>query len=222
MSSTARRHNTVTRRPAAPPPDRQRVSVVPWVVGGVFAVTLIATVLLTMGGTSEAAPETGSPIIAGTLLPYYVETNADAALNLPIPEVTGADFAGNEVVITNDGRAKAILFVAHWCPVCQREIPAVTEWLASNSVPDGVDLYTVATGINPDADNYPSSVWLERENWPLPVIVDSASNTAAAAFGLSAYPFWVFVNDEGHLVGRLDGYLDPETLSTILNTLAEV
>jgi len=165
------------------------VSGVPWVVGGVLAIALIATVVLTVGGTSAAAPEVGAPNITGIPLSPYLGTDADPALDGPTPEVTGADFAGNEVVITNDGRAKAILFLAHWCPVCQREVPAVTAWLASNTVPAGVDLYTVATGINPSAANYPSSVWLERENWPLPVIVDDASNSVAGAFGLSAYPF---------------------------------
>ena len=223
MSSAARRRNPSNSRRSGPrQPAPKRVSVIPWVIGGVIAVALVTLVLLTVGRTSEAAPEVGTPSISGAPLPYYQDSAPDPTIDGPIPEVTGADFAGNPVTIGNDGRAKAIIFVAHWCPVCQREVPAVTDWLAGNSVPEGVDIYTVATGIEPDGQNYPTSAWLEREEWPFPVLVDDAISSVAGSFGLSAYPFWVFVSGEGNVIGRHAGLLEPETLDTVLNTLPEV
>lgn len=220
MSSSRRKPSSSRRRPAPEAP--KRVSMIPWVAGGVIAVGLITVILLTVGSGSDALPEFGAPTVTGAPLPRYQATVADPAVDGPIPSVAGADWEGNPVSITDDGRAKAIIFFAHWCPVCGREVPALTEWLAANEFPPEVDVYTVATGIDPEGDNYPTSSWLERENWTLPVIMDDESHTVAENFGLSAYPFWVFVSDEGTVIGRLDGYLEPETLGTVLETVAEV
>ena len=53
----------------------------------------------------------------------------------------------------------------------------------AGSVPDNVDLYSVATGINAERPNYPPEAWLEREGWTLPVLVDT-KNEVAQAYGL--------------------------------------
>jgi hypothetical protein len=195
--------------------------VILWVVAGVVVTALIAVILVTVDG-DDAPIEAGTPEIIGEPLPRYQENIPDPTIDGPIPSVAGADYAGNPVSITADGRAKAIIFVAHWCPVCGREVPALTEWLATGEAPQEVDLYTVATGIDPNEANYPTSAWLERENWPLPVIMDDVNHSVAGHFGLSAYPFWVFVSDSGTVIGRFDGALDPETLKTVLETVAEV
>ena len=51
-----------------------------------------------------------------------------------------------------DGKAKAIFFVAHWCPHCQAEIPRLSEWLKTHGLPgrrrhrDRVDARQRVTG----------------------------------------------------------------------------
>lgn len=188
------------------------------VILGVVAVALITIVLLTFddgGGGSE----TGSPQITGTALPRLPEGGNDPAIGLLAPEVVGADFDGTPVSITNDGTAKIILFVAHWCPFCQREVPIVKGWLEDNPLPDGVDLYTVSTSVSSTRDNYPPSAWLDREGWSAPVILDDAASSVSNAYGLTAFPYWVFTAADGTVLARVTGGIAPSDLDSAVATL---
>ncbi|NIR41225.1 MAG: hypothetical protein GWN79_25620, partial [Actinobacteria bacterium] len=73
-------------------------------------------------------------------------------------------------------------------------------WLDTDPLPDGVDVYAVATLTRPEGDNFPPSDWFERNDWSAPVIVDDTFDSAAAAFGLAAVPYWVIVGADGTLV----------------------
>jgi len=159
--------------------------------------------------------------VTGDTLPVYTTTTNDPAIGLPMPEVVGADFDGTPVSITRDGRAKMILFVAHWCSVCRQEVPIIVDWLPDADIPDNVDLYTVSTGVDRDQANYPPSEWFEDEGWTLPVVMDDDARTVANAFGLPAYPYFVFVNSEGNVVARLTGGMTAEDLGTLVTGLAE-
>ena len=121
------------------------------------------------------------------------------------PQVKGRDFYGNRVSIGNDGRAKAIVLLAHWCPHCQAEVPEVQGWINTNGMPEGVDLYSVSTSVDEGLSNYPPSEWLKREGWTLPVVVDDTASSTAEAFGMSGTPFWVFVNSDGTVAARAAG-----------------
>ena len=187
-----------------------------WIAGGVAAAALVATVILTLSGGGF---EFGSPTVSGEGLPALVDSAADPAVGAPIPAVDGADFDGSAVTLAADGHAKMILFLAHWCTHCQAEVPVVQEWLDAGGLPDGVDFYSVATGISETRDNFPPDAWLEREGWTPPVIVDDEASTVGAHFGLDAFPFWVFVYPDGTVAGRVTGRLDPPTLERIANDL---
>jgi thiol-disulfide isomerase/thioredoxin len=117
----------------------------------------------------------------------------------------GQAFDGSPVDIRNDGRPKLVLFVAHWCPHCQREVPLLTDYLKSHPLPNGVDLYTVATATNPQRPNYPPSTWLAKVGWKAPTMADSNDAKAADAFGLSAFPYFVAVDGSGKVVARTTG-----------------
>jgi len=201
---------TRPRTPAAATPQGRKLPL-GIILGGLLTVLLIVTVFLTLDGGEAAADEYGAPTVTGSLA-ILVDPATDAAIGTPAPEVVGAGFDAAEVSITDDGSPKIILFLAHWCPHCQNEVPWVTEWLDAGNLPDGVDFYSVATSIDRTKENWPPSDWLEREGWPAPVVVDDQSNSIANAFGLSAYPFWVFVDADGTIAGRVSGGLSPETL----------
>ncbi len=70
--------------------------------------------------------------------------------------------------------------------------------------------------------NYPPNLWLEREEWPAPVIVDDETNTVANAFGLTGYPFWVAVDGDGTVVFRRAGALAIVDLEQLAASLAEL
>lgn len=219
MSSKKNRNpNTAGRKPAKPPQGRKLP--IAWIGAGLFTVLLITTVFLTLGSTDDPPDEFGSPRFTGSALPVLPEAGSDPALGTPAPEASGADFEGSPVAIAADGRAKVIIFLAHWCPVCQNEVPKVVRWLEDGNLSNDVDIYAVATSIDPRRVNYPPSAWLEREGWPAPVLVDDEADTVGNAFGLSAYPFWAFVDAEGNIVGRASGGIPPESLTQIVTDLA--
>jgi cytochrome c biogenesis protein CcmG/thiol:disulfide interchange protein DsbE len=194
------------------------------VVAGILAIVLPGSNAPSSGGSSSVRPSASSsaggsavpsaslgsggavqePRITGDPLPPLPRDGTDPAAGLAVPEVEGTDFNGKPVAITSDGRPKFLLFLAHWCPHCQAEVPVIQTWVNGGGLPDGVDLVSVATGIDPNAPNYPPDAWLQREGWTAPVLVDP-SNTVAQAYGLPAYPYFVFVGSDGKVVARTIG-----------------
>jgi thiol-disulfide isomerase/thioredoxin len=154
--------------------------------------------------------------VAGTPLAPLGDGD-DPAVGTPAPTLTGEGFDGEPVEIADDGRPKVVVFLAHWCPHCQREVPVLVDWVESGAKPDDVDLYGVATSTSPDRPNYPPSAWLEREGWTQPTLVDSEDSTAAAAYGLSAFPFFTAIDSDGNVAGRVTGELTPEELEALFD-----
>jgi thiol-disulfide isomerase/thioredoxin len=107
-----------------------------------------------------------------------------------------------------------LLFVAHWCPHCQAEVPVVQAWLDSGRLDPSVDLISVATGIDPARPNYPPDAWLAREHWSPPVLVDG-DQAVATSYGLKAFPYWVAVDAAGKVVVRATGELTPDQLDAL-------
>jgi len=185
--------------------------------GGSSSVPPSASGAATAGGSSSNAA--GRPTISGDPLPPFAGPTGDEAVGVVVPTVQGTDFSGKTVSITADGRPKAIMFFAHWCPHCQAEVPLIQTWVSAGGVPQGVDLVSVATGIDPARPNYPPDAWLQREGWTVPVLVDPA-NTIAEAYGLTAYPFWVFVGPDGKVVGRAAGEMTIPNLESMIGRLS--
>lgn len=218
--STRRKKPAAQRGSTASTTPQRRLPVGP-IIGVVAAAVIVVTVVLTFGENDDSPLEVGSPTVDGAPLTTFGDASTDAAVGLAAPDVSGADWDGTEVTIGDDGRAKIIVFLAHWCPVCQAEVPIITEWLDAGLLPDAVDLYTVATGISRVRDNYPPSEWLEREGWEPPVVLDDEANSVAAAYGLPAYPFFVFVKADGTVAGRLSGRLEADQLTELARELAQ-
>jgi thiol-disulfide isomerase/thioredoxin len=184
--------------------------------GGSSSVPPSASGAATAESSSNAA---GRPTISGDPLPPFAGPTGDGAVGVVVPTVQGADFSGKTVSIAADGRPKAIMFFAHWCPHCQAEVPLIQTWVSAGGVPQGVDLVSVATGIDPARPNYPPDAWLQREGWTVPVLVDPA-NTIAEAYGLTAYPFWVFVGPDGKVAGRAAGEMTIPNLEAMIGRLS--
>jgi cytochrome c biogenesis protein CcmG/thiol:disulfide interchange protein DsbE len=179
-------------------------------VAGLVLVLFVAAIVATSrsGDKKEAATgveETRPVTVTGAALPKFDAGGADPAVGQTIPELRGQSFDGSPVDIRNDGRAKLILFVAHWCPHCQREVPLLTDYLKSNPLPSGVDLYTVSTNVTAKRPNYPPSAWLKKEGWTAKTLADSENQDAADAFGLTAFPYFVAVDGSGKVVARTSG-----------------
>ncbi len=96
----------------------------------------------------------------------------------------------------------------------------VVEWVDDAGLPDGVDLAAVATGTDEGQPNFPPTTWLEDAEWPTPVLLDDADDTAGQAYGVSGFPFWVAIDADGNVVARTSGELSPEQLDALAATVA--
>ncbi len=198
-----------------------------WTIGaivvGVIAVAAIVSV--TSSSDPKSAPGTTSEFsivtVTGTVLPPHNPDVTDTAIGLEAPVLTGKGFAGN-IVTTTPGTPTLLVFLAHWCPHCQAEVPRLVDWEKAGDVPAGVDVIGIATATDPASPNYPPSAWLAREDFPAlwPVMADSQERTAAEAFGLSAYPFFVLLDADGKVVGRQSGEVPMADLTTWLESVA--
>lgn len=177
-----------------------------------------AVLVFARQSTPKARAETAPVTISGATLPLFGQ-GVDTAVGKPAPALSGVSFDGKKVTIANDGRAKAILFLAHWCSHCQAEVPRVQQWLNTTGPPANVDLYSVSTLADETRGNYPPSAWLEREKWTLPVLVDDADASAAKAFGLTGTPMWVFINSDGTVSSRNSGETPIDMLERALAAL---
>lgn len=197
----------------------------PWLWIGVAAVVvvLLAAAVLAGGGSGDkktadtpAGLEQTRPVtVIGTPLPKLPDSGTDPAIGREIPEVDGASFDGTPIDIRNDGKAKLVLFVAHWCPHCQREVPLLTSYLKSHPLSSGVTLYTVATATAASSPNYPPSAWLAKVGWKAPTMADSTDSKAADAFGLPAFPYFVAVDGAGKVVARTTGEISTDDFAAL-------
>lgn len=199
--------------------------------GGLVALLAVLAIVIGVtgddGGSDDGADggtslqETAAVEVTGAALPRLDDPSADPAVGQAAPTVTGVSFDGSPVTLAPQGEAQLIVFVAHWCPHCQAEVPVITEWLADNGDPEGVELRAVSTGVNAAAPNYPPSAWLEEEGWPIPTLIDEPDSVAANAYGLSAFPFFVAVNDQGQVVARISGELTVAQLEALVAAARE-
>ncbi len=188
--------------------------------GVAMLAVLVAVVLLTGGDEEPSGGEQTTASEYGTVdlqddpaLPAHVPTGDDGAVGQPAPRAEGVEFGGNPVTLLNAGKPTMLVFAAHWCPHCQREIPLIVQWMADGGT-KGLDVTLVATATDRNRPNYPPSDWLARERWSSRVLLDDRDGTLAQAYGLDGYPFIVFVDAQGKVTRRASGEIPIDTLQT--------
>jgi len=159
--------------------------------------------------------------IKGGTLPEYNRNIEDAAVGAFAPVPTGADLYGNPITISTrigleEKKSSIIVFLAHWCSHCQREVPMIQKFIDSNGFPQNINIFSVATHIDKTRNNYPPDEWLEREKYTVPTIFDDEENKIAESFGLSAFPYWVFLNPDGTVYMRHAGSLSEDQFNQVM------
>ncbi len=165
--------------------------------------------------TEVVNTDTAAATIDGDALPDF--TMPDPALGLSVPTITGTTVTGQEVTVGGDDTARIYMFVAHWCPHCQEELPEITEWLETDPLPNDVEIVIVSTAVDADRDNYPPSEWIQSEAWPATAIADSPESTIAQSFGLQSFPYWVAADADGTVVQRAGGRLGVAQVETLIS-----
>ena len=212
----------------------------PLVVGGIVAAIVVAFVIaMVAGGDSDTpgdstvttssnsndgstAPGTAGenqPVeVVGQILNPLPDSGADLSLGADAPTLNGFAFDGTPLSITpGDGKDYMVVFLAHWCPHCNAEVPRLIEWKASGDIPEGLNIIAVSTAVASDRPNYPPSQWVVDKGWPWPVMADSAEMAAAEAYGVSGFPFFAIVGGDGKVKLRASGELEISELTTMVN-----
>jgi thiol-disulfide isomerase/thioredoxin len=207
-----------------------------WLWGGIAGILVIAlgiAVLSTSGSdtkdtkvsegttatdnSSSSAAETQPVTVTGTGLPAVPQAGPDSAIGMTAPALSGFHFDGSPVDITPGGRPKMVVFLAHWCPHCNREIPVLQSWAAAGGVADEVDIIGVSSSVTAQGENYPPSEWLADRDWAWPVLADSATSDAFAAYGVGGFPAFVIVGSDGKVKVRSSGELPVAELDALVN-----
>lgn len=207
---------------AVPESDaRSRAKPLLAVIAAVILVGLAALAVTLV--REETAPATSFDraltMVEGDPLDSLRDPTRDPAVGEAAPVIQGTDMNGDAVAAPAPGRPTILLFLAHWCPHCQAEVPQVQEWIDDGRLADEVDLVGVATATSSSRPNYPPSAWLDEEGWTLPTIGD-ASGAAATAYGVSDYPSWVVVDGDGTVVARRTGELTSAQMTRLATVAA--
>jgi cytochrome c biogenesis protein CcmG, thiol:disulfide interchange protein DsbE len=172
------------------------------------------------GGSTAAAAQVAEvwPVtIGGTPLVGLPDSGTDPAVGTQAPTLSGFAFDGTPVTVDPSKGPVMLVFLAHWCPHCNREIPELLKWRDSGAVPDGLQVIAVTTAVAPDRDNYPPSEWIPNMGWTWPVVADSQDNEAAIAFGVSGFPFSVIIGTDGSVLARSSGELGEAGISAYVD-----
>ena len=180
------------------------------------AVILVLGLAIAIGVTLSSEPVAaglpeGETTVTGDLLPEFAGENDDnIALGLAAPIFSAPNENSEIVSLEKNGNAKALLFLAHWCGYCQKEVPVVQGFIDSAGVPAGVDVIAIATSIDRGRENYPPQKWLADEGWSELQLYD-LEKEIGAAYGLNAFPYWVFLDKDLNVVARQTGNI-PENI----------
>jgi cytochrome c biogenesis protein CcmG, thiol:disulfide interchange protein DsbE len=217
------------RAPRVPTPTKKK-PVWLWAgIVGIIAVALGVAVWTTTGSdstvsqgttatgdSSSSKAETQPVTVTGAVLPTPAESGADAAVGMTVPALRGFQFDGKPIDITGGGNAKMVVFLAHWCPHCNNEIPVLQRWAEAGGVPAGLDIIGVSTAVNAQQDNFPPSKWIVAKEWTWPVLADSKASDAAVAYGVGSFPTFVIVGADGKVKVRSSGELAVADLDALV------
>ena len=180
------------------------------------AVILVLGLAIAIGVTLSSEPVAaglpeGETTVTGDLLPEFAGENDDnVAAGLAAPIFSAPNENSEIVSLEKNGNAKALLFLAHWCGYCQKEVPVVQGFIDSTGVPTGIDVIAIATSIDRGRENYPPQKWLADEGWSELQLYD-LEREIGTYYGLNAFPYWVFLDKDLNVVARQTGNI-PENI----------
>ena len=208
----------------------------PFVIAAVLVVIAVAAVLAIVltrdsdddGGASAttSAPTTdgGDDIVYGTVtvegepLPEY-EGDPDAAVGMTPPTMIGTTYDGTPLkIVPGEGGPMMVVFLAHWCPHCNAEVPVLMEWRDSGAIPEDLQIFGVSTAVTDTRPNFPPDEWFADFGWDWPTMADDAQATAFRAYGGPSFPYFVLVGADGTVKARGRGELPVEALNELVET----
>jgi thiol-disulfide isomerase/thioredoxin len=196
----------------------------PWILGAVGAIVVVIVAAVGIGaglggdddqkdtdvtlpGGGGAAGEIQPMSFEGEAFPGWRGIDDPAVIGADAPTLNGFNFDGGAVTVDPGATGEPIMlvFLAHWCPVCNEEVPKLVEWFDSGGVPNELEVIGIATATDPSRSNYPPSEWLLETGWPWRAIPDDGDSTAARAYGVTGFPSIVLMDGSGKVVYAASG-----------------
>jgi len=211
----------------------------PIVIGVVVALVAITLVAMRLsdddggdgGGSGTLAPgdQAYGPVeVEGDDLPPWPDSGAPH-IGMAAPTLVGETPSGEEITIApgEDG-PMVVVFLAHWCPHCQAEVPRIVEETDADGRIDGVQVVAVLTSSTAERENFPPGEWLAREGWKGPVMVDTdpfdetlpSQPVAATAYGMGSFPYMVAIDADGVVTARVQGEQGTDGIRALFATAA--
>ena len=201
----------------------------------VAVVVLAGGVAIVSGGSSGGSTPTDSTAVAGgpgeyqdseivgDSLPQMPDTGEDSAIGMKVPEIRAKNFDGGPVSlrIASIKRPTMVVFLAHWCPHCNREIPRILELDSKGGIPSSLRVVGVATGSRDDQPNWPPSTWLDDMGWKWETAADSQDQKIFSAYGGTSFPTMVLVAPDGTVKNRFSGEVEVDDLGTRIKTFMD-
>ncbi|MCE9621306.1 MAG: TlpA family protein disulfide reductase [Actinomycetia bacterium] len=147
----------------------------------------------------------------------------DLGVGLPAPLLSGLDFQGDPITVDPAANGPYMLvFLAHWCPHCNAEVPRLLDWKGQGAVPSELTVLGIATAVSSSSVNYPPAEWFSNKGWSWPVMVDQSqgdgeAGVAASAYGSSGWPYFVIIGADGLVKARVSGEVAVADLQVIVN-----
>jgi thiol-disulfide isomerase/thioredoxin len=171
------------------------------------------------GGTID--PLAASVTVDGEVLPPLEDPNNDAAVGMKAPALHGTDYTGQPTdIVPGTGGPMMIVFLAHWCPHCNAEIPVLLEWRDSGAIPPDLQIFGVSTAVSPERPNYPPGEWLQDKGWDWPVLADDVEFTAGTAYGVTGFPGFTLLDADGNVAARGSGEISIDDLQALVDQVA--
>lgn len=184
-----------------------------------------AATATTAAGAGGAAPvPAGETLVYGAVevsdepLPEFAGAAADPAVGMTPPSIVGTSYAGEPIeVVPGESGPTMVVFLAHWCPVCNAEIPVLNEWRDSGAVPADLEIVGVSTAVTDERPNFPPAQWLADQGWTWPAMADDEAMSAFTAYGGSGFPYFVVIGADGTVKARNAGQLPVDQLDALVD-----
>ncbi len=144
--------------------------------------------------------------VVGDALSPLDNPDDDPAVGATAPVITGQSFDGTDVTIGGATNGPTMyVFLAHWCPHCNDEIPELVQLRDAGTLPDDLNIVGISTAVVDDRENYPPSEWIVEKDWTWPVLADTEAADAFQTYGGTGFPYTVLLDSEGAVLARKSG-----------------
>jgi thiol-disulfide isomerase/thioredoxin len=198
-----------------------------WVLAGLTLLVIVLVITKPeerqIDAQKKVTVDAAKVTVTGDSLPEYeADAGFDPAEGMDAPSLKGLDALHEPIEIApGEDQPTLVIFLTHWCDSCDRQVQTITDWAAERTQPDGVRIVAVVTASDTKGPHWPPSKWLAGHEWPFPTLYDDRNGEARAAYGVSGFPHFVLIGNQGTIVRRETGYLSADDLDAIVEQAIE-